>query len=135
MKESENSNILLFSKINILDVIEIIKYYSTSWKASKIIYIIKKNIAKNFYFELNEEFDSSKPLQIFKALSKLFQYLINTNKLSEPFSIFGNSENLLKKEEMSKAYEYDIFESLISTIAFLYSKFISYNEYYFNIEK
>ena len=131
MNESENSNILLFSNINIQDTIEIIKYYSTSWKDSKSSYII----TKHFYFEINEELESFELLQRFKALSKLFQCLINTNNLSEPFSMFENSKNILNEEEISKAYEFGIFESLTSNLAFLYSKFISYNENYFNIEK
>ena len=131
MNESENSNILLFSNINIQDTIEIIKYYSTSWKDSKSSYII----TKHFYFEINEELESFELLQRFKALSKLFQCLINTNNLSEPFSMFENSKNFLNQEEISKAYEFGIFESLTSNLSFLYSKFISYNENYFNIEK
>ena len=131
MNESENSNILLFTNINIRDTIEIIKYYSTSWKDSKNSYII----TKNFYFEINEELDSFELLQRFKALSKLFQCLINTNNLSEPFSMLENSKNFLNEEEISKAYEFGIFESLTSNLNFLYSKFISYNENIFNIEK
>ena len=46
-----------------------------------------------------------------------------------------NSKNFLNEEEISKAYEFDIFESLTSNLTFLNSKFISYNENSFNIEK
>ena len=131
MNETENSNILLFSSINLQDIIEILNYYITTWNESKNNYIINKD----FYLEINEELDSYKLLPRFKALSKLSQCLININNISDSFSIFENSKDLLNKEQISKAYEYGIFESLTSNLSFLYSKFIAYNENYFNIEK
>ena len=46
-----------------------------------------------------------------------------------------NSNKILNKEQITNAYEYGIFESLISNLSFLYSKFIAYNENIFNLEK
>ena len=131
MNETENSNILLFSSINISDIIEILNYYSTSWNDPKNNYI--KN--KDFYLEINEELDSYNILPRFKALSKLFKCLINTDIISSSLSIFENSNKILNKEQITNAYEYGIFESLISNLSFLYSKFIAYNENIFNLEK
>ena len=131
MNESENSNILLLNSINISDINEIINYYLLTWKESNKNYITNKD----FYLELNEELDSYKLLPRFKALSKLFKCLINTDIIATPLSIFENSKNLLNKEEICKAYEFGIFESLTSNLSYLYSKFIAYNENYFNIEK
>ena len=131
MDETENSNILLFSSINISDINEIINYYIITWNESKTNYTTNKD----FYLELNEELESYKLLPRFKALSKLFKCLINTEYISGPLSIFDNSKNLLNKDEICKAYEYGIFESLTSNLSFLYTKFIAYNENYFNIEK
>ena len=131
MNESENSNILLFSNINLEDINEIINYYLSNWNEPKNNYIINKD----FYLELNEELESYKLLPRFKALSKLFKNLIITENISQPLSVFENSKEILNKDQISKAYEYGIFESLTSNLSFLYSKFISYNENYFNIEK
>ena len=131
MNEEENSNILLFSSINLSDINEILNYYLSIWNLPKSNFIINKD----FYLELNEELDSYQILQRFKALSKLFKCLININYLSKPLLIFENSKQLLNKEQINKAYEYGIFESLTSNLSFLYSKFISYNENSFNIDK
>ena len=131
MNETENTNILLFSNINLEEINEIINFYLTTWKESKNNYIINKD----FYLELNEELESYKLLQRFKALSKLFKNLIKTDNITQPLSVFEHSKELLNKEQIAKAYEYGIFESLTSNLSFLYSKFISYNENYFNIEK
>ena len=131
MNETENSNILLFSSINISDIIEILNYYLTSWNDPK-----NNNIKnKDFYLEINEELDSYNILPRFKALSKLFKCLINTDIISSSLSIFENSNKILNKEQITNAYEYGIFESLISNLSFLYSKFIAYNENIFNLEK
>ena len=131
MNETENTNILLFSNINLEEINEIINFYLTTWKESKNNYIINKD----FYLELNEELESYKLLQRFKALSKLFKNLIKTDNITQPLSVFEHSKELLNKDQIAKAYEYGIFESLTSNLSFLYSKFISYNENYFNIEK
>ena len=131
MNEEENSNSLLFSSINLPDINEILNYYLSIWNLSKNNFIINKD----FYLEINEELDSYKIIPRFKALSKIFKCLINTNYLSQPLSIFENSKNLLNREQINKAYEYGIFESLSSNLSYLYSKFIQYNENNFNIEK
>ena len=130
MNEIENSNILLFSSINISDIKEILNYYLMTWNEPKN-YITNKD----FYLDLNEELESYKMLIRFKALSKLFKCLINIDKISKPLSIFEAYKELLNKEQIAKAYEYGIFESLTSNLSYLYSKFISYNENHFNIEK
>ena len=75
MNETENSNILLFSSINLQDIIEILNYYITTWNESKNHYLINKD----FYLEINEDLDAYKLLPRFKALSKLSQCLININ--------------------------------------------------------
>ena len=131
MNETENSNILLFSSINISDIIEILDYYLTAWNDANNLF--KKN--KYFYLEINEELESYNLLPRFKALSKLFKCLINTEIITSSLSIFENSKEILNKEQISNAYEYGIFESLISNLSFLYTKFISYNENNFNLEK
>ena len=131
MNEEENSNSLLFSSINLPDINEILNYYLSIWNLSKNNFIINKD----FYLEINEELDSYKIIPRFKALSKIFKCLINTNYLSQPLSIFENSKNLLNREQINKSYEYGIFESLSSNLSYLYSKFIQYNENNFNIEK
>ena len=130
MNEIENSNILLFSSINISDICEIINYYMSIWNESK-----NNVLNKDFYLDLNEELESYKILPRYKALSKLFNCLINVDKISKPLSIFESAKELLNKEQITKAYEYGIFESLTSNLSYLYSKFIAYNENYFNIEK
>ena len=131
MAESKNSNILLFADINISDIIEIINYYISSSKDFKLNQIINKD----FYLEINEELESYNLLPRYKALSKLFKVLYNTNKITDALSIFQNYEEILNKVQISKAYEYGIFESLTSNLSYLYSQFITYNENIFDIEK
>ena len=131
MTESKNSNILLFANINISDIIEIINYYISSSKDFKLNQIINKD----FYLEINEELESYNLLPRYKALTKLFKVLYNTNKITDALSIFQNYEEILNKVQISKAYEYGIFESLTSNLLYLYSQFITYNENIFDIEK
>ena len=131
MAESKNSNILLFANINISDIIEIINYYISSSKDFKLNQIINKD----FYLEINEELESYNLLPRYKALTKLFKVLYNTNKITDALSIFQNYEEILNKVQISKAYEYGIFESLTSNLSYLYSQFITYNENIFDIEK
>ena len=131
MAESKNSNILLFANINISDIIEIINYYISSSKDFKLNQIINKD----FYLEINEELESYNLLPRYKALTKLFKVLYNTNKITDALSIFQNYEEILNKVQISKAYEYGIFESLTSNLLYLYSQFITYNENIFDIEK
>ena len=131
MSESKNSNILLFANINISDIIEIINYYISSSKDFKLNQIINKD----FYLEINEELESYNLLPRYKALTKLFKVLYNTNKITDALSIFQNYEEILNKVQISKAYEYGIFESLTSNLSYLYSQFITYNENIFDIEK
>ena len=131
MTESKNSNILLFANINISDIIEIINYYISSSKDFKLNQIINKD----FYLEINEELESYNLLPRYKALTKLFKVLYNTNKITDALSIFQNYEEILNKVQISKAYEYGIFESLTSNLSYLYSQFITYNENIFDIEK
>ena len=130
MENINNSNILLFANINIFDVIEILNYYISNYQLSQYNQIIK-----DFYLEINEELESYNTLPRYKALIKLFQILINTNKISDALSIFENYEDIFNKVQIIKAYEYGIFESLTSNISYLYNQFISYNENSFNIEK
>ena len=132
MLESKNSNILLFANINLPDIIELINYYTSSTKSFKFNNQI---INKDFYLEINEELESYNILPRYQALIKLFKALINSNIIADSLSIFENYENILNKNQIIKAYEYGIFESLISNLSFLYNKFISYNENNFNIEK
>ena len=132
MLESKNSNILLFSNINLTDIIELINYYTSSTKSFKFNNQI---INKDFYLEINEELESYNILPRYQALIKLFKALINSNIIADSLSIFENYENILNKNQIIKAYEYGIFESLISNLSFLYNKFITYNENNFNIEK
>ena len=131
MSESKNSNILLFANINISDIIEIINYYISSSKDFKLSQIINKD----FYLEINEDLESYNLLPRYKALTKLFKVLYNTNKITDALSIFQNYEEILNKVQISKAYEYGIFESLTSNLSYLYSQFITYNENIFDIEK
>ena len=131
MDEIKNSNILLFANINLPDIIEILNYYISTSKEFKPNQIINKD----FYLEINEELESYNILQRYKALTKLFKVLINTNKIPNPLSIFENNFDILNKLQISKAYEYGLFENLISNLSFFYSKFISYNDNNFNIEK
>ena len=131
MAESKNSNILLFANINISDIIEIINYYISSSKDFKLNQLINKD----FYLEINEELESYNLLPRYKALTKLFKVLYNTNKITDALSIFQNYEEILNKVQISKAYEYGIFESLTSNLSYLYSQFITYNENIFDIEK
>ena len=131
MTESKNSNILLFANINISDIIEIINYYISSSKDFKLNQIINKD----FYLEINEELESYNLLPRYKALTKLFKVLYNTNKITDALSIFQNYEEILNNVQISKAYEYGIFESLTSNLSYLYSQFITYNENIFDIEK
>ena len=131
MAESKNSNILLFANINISDIIEIINYYISSSKDFKLSQIINKD----FYLEINEDLESYNLLPRYKALTKLFKVLYNTNKITDALSIFQNYEEILNKVQISKAYEYGIFESLTSNLSYLYSQFITYNENIFDIEK
>ena len=131
MSESKNSNILLFANINISDIIEIINYYISSSKDFKLNQIINKD----FYLEINEDLESYNLLPRYKALTKLFKVLYNTNKITDALSIFQNYEEILNKVQISKAYEYGIFESLTSNLSYLYSQFITYNENIFDIEK
>ena len=131
MAESKNSNILLFANINISDIIEIINYYISSSKDFKLNQIINKD----FYLEINEDLESYNLLPRYKALTKLFKVLYNTNKITDALSIFQNYEEILNKVQISKAYEYGIFESLTSNLSYLYSQFITYNENIFDIEK
>ena len=131
MAESKNSNIILFANINISDIIEIINYYISSSKDFKLNQIINKD----FYLEINEELESYNLLPRYKALTKLFKVLYNTNKITDALSIFQNYEEILNKVQISKAYEYGIFESLTSNLSYLYSQFITYNENIFDIEK
>ena len=132
MLESKNSNILLFANINLPDIIELINYYTSSTKSFKFNNQI---INKDFYLEINEELESYNILPRYQALIKLFKALINSNIIADSLSIFENYENILNKNQIIKAYEYGIFESLISNLSFLYNKFITYNENNFNIEK
>ena len=132
MLESKNSNILLFANINLPDIIELINYYTSSTKSFKFNNQI---INKDFYLEINEELESYNILPRYQALIKLFKALINSNIIADSLSIFENYENILNKTQIIKAYEYGIFESLISNLSFLYNKFISYNENNFDIEK
>ena len=132
MLESKNSNILLFANINLPDIIELINYYTSSTKSFKFNNQI---INKDFYLEINEELESYNILPRYQALIKLFKALINSNIIADSLSIFENYENILNKNQIIKAYEYGIFESLISNLSFLYNKFISYNENNFDIEK
>ena len=126
-----NSNILLFANINISDIIEIINYYISSYKDAKY----NKIINKDFYLEINEELESYNLLPRYIALTKLFKVLINTNGVTDSLSIFQIYAELFNKTQISKAYEYGIFESLTSNLSYLYSKFIAYNENIFDIEK
>ena len=130
MENINNSNILLFANINIFDIIEILNYYISNYQLSQY-----NQINKDFYLEINEELESYNTLPRYKALIKLFQILINTNKISDALSIFENYEDIFNKVQIIKAYEYGIFESLTSNISYLYNQFISYNENSFNIEK
>ena len=130
MENINNSNILLFANINIFDIIEILNYYISNYQLSQY-----NQINKDFYLEINEELESYNLSKRYKALIKLFQILINTNKISDALSIFENYEDIFNKVQIIKAYEYGIFESLTSNISYLYNQFISYNENSFNIEK
>ena len=130
MENINNSNILLFANINIFDIIEILNYYISNYQLSQY-----NEINKDFYLEINEELESYNTLPRYKALIKLFQILINTNKISDALSIFENYEDIFNKVQIIKAYEYGIFESLTSNISYLYTQFTSYNENSFNIEK
>ena len=130
MENINNSNILLFANINIFDIIEILNYYISNYQLSQY-----NQINKDFYLEINEELESYNTLPRYKALIKLFQILINTNKISDALSIFENYEDIFNKVQIIKAYEYGIFESLTSNISYLYTQFTSYNENSFNIEK
>ena len=128
---NQNSNILLFANINISDIIEIINYYQSTWSDIKL----NPTINKDFYLEINEELESYNILPRYKALIKLFKVLINANKITDSLSIFQIYEDLFNKLQITKAYEYVIFESLTSNLSYLYAKFISYNENIFDIEK
>ena len=131
MDETKNSNIFLFANMNLRDIIEILNYYISTSKEFKTNQIINKD----FFLEINEELESYNILSRYKALTKLFKVLINTNKVLNSFSIFENNFDLLNKIQITKAYEYGIFESLILNLSFFYSKFITYNENNFDIEK
>ena len=126
-----NSNILLLANINISEIIEIINYYISSFKDAKYNSVINKD----FYLETNEELESYNLHQRYKALTKLFKVLINTNSVINSLSVFEIYEEIFNKVQISKAYEYGIFESLINNLSYLYSQFISYNENIFDIEK
>ena len=131
-KEKENSNILLLSSLNLFDIKELLDYYMNTWNDS----IKKYTINKDFYLEINEELEGYKLLVRYKSLSKLFYSLIITDKLSKPLSIFDEEpKNLLNTKEINKAYEYGIFESLVSNLSYLYAQFISYNENSLNLQK
>ena len=132
MLESKNSNILLFANINIPDIIELINFYISSIDSFKFN---NQLINKDFYLDINEELESYNILPRYQALTKLFKVLINTNIITNSLSIFENYENLFNKNQIIKAYEYGIFESLISNLSFFYNKFINYNENNFDIEK
>ena len=132
MFDSKNSNILLFANINIPDIIELINYYTSSINSFKFN---NQQINKDFYLDINEELELYNPLQRYQALTKLFKALINTNIITNSLSIFENYENLFNKNQIIKAYEYGIFESLVSNLSFLYNKFVTYNENNFDIEK
>ena len=126
-----NSNILLLANINISEIIEIINYYISSFKDAKYNSVINKD----FYLETNEELESYNLHQRYKALTKLFKVLINTNSVINSLSVFEIYEEIFNKVQISKAYEYGIFESLTNNLSYLYSQFISYNENNFDIEK
>ena len=126
-----NSKILLFANINISDIIEIINYYTSISKEIQINPIINKD----FYLELNEELESYNLLPRYNALTKLFKVLINTNKITDSLSVFQTYEEILNKVQITKAYEYGLFESLTSNLSYLYTQFIAYNENIFDIEK
>ena len=126
-----NSNILLLANINISEIIEIINYYISSFKDAKYNSVINKD----FYLETNEELESYNLHQRYKALTKLFKVLINTNSVINSLSVFEIYEEIFNKVQISKAYEYGIFESLTNNLSYLYSQFISYNENIFDIEK
>ena len=132
MLESKNSNILLFANINIPDIIELINFYISSIDSFKFN---NQLINKDFYLDINEELESYNILPRYQALTKLFKVLINTNIITNSLSIFENYENLFNKNQIIKAYEYGIFESLVSNLSFFYNKFINYNENNFDIEK
>ena len=132
MFDSKNSNILLFANINIPDIIELINYYTSTINSFKFN---NQLINKDFYLDINEELELYNPLQRYQALTKLFKALINTNIITNSLSIFENYENLFNKNQIIKAYEYGIFESLVSNLSFLYNKFVTYNENNFDIEK
>ena len=129
--KNPNSKILLFVNINISDIIEIINYYISISKEIQINPIINKD----FYLELNEELESYNLLPRYNALTKLFKVLINTNKITDSLSIFQTYEEILNKVQITKAYEYGLFESLTSNLSYLYTQFIAYNENIFDIEK
>jgi len=129
--KNPNSKILLFANINISDIIEIINYYSSISKEKQINPIINKD----FYLEINEELESYNLLPRYNALTKLFKVLINTNKITDTLSIFQAYEEILNKVQITKAYEYGLFESLTSNLSYLYTQFIAYNENIFDIEK
>ena len=126
-----NSKILLFANINISDIIEIINYYTSISKEIQINPIINKD----FYLELNEELESYNLLPRYNALTKLFKVLINTNKITDSLSVFQTYEEILNKVQITKAYEYGLFESLTYNLSYLYTQFIAYNENIFDIEK
>ena len=129
--KNPNSKILLFANLNISDFIEIINYYISISKEIQINPIINKD----FYLELNEELESYNLLPRYNALTKLFKVLINTNKITDSLSIFQAYEEILNKVQITKAYEYGLFESLTSNLSYLYTQFIAYNENIFDIEK
>ena len=129
--KNPNSKILLFANINISDIIEIINYYTSISKEIQINPIINKD----FYLELNEELESYNLLPRYNALTKLFKVLINTNKITDSLSIFQTYEEILNKVQITKAYEYGLFESLTYNLSYLYTQFIAYNENIFDIEK
>ena len=126
-----NSNILLLANINISETIEIINYYISSFKDAKYNSVINKD----FYLETNEELESYNLHQRYKALTKLFKVLINTNSVINSLSVFEIYEEIFNKVQISKAYEYGIFENLTNNLSYLYSQFISFNENNFDIEK
>ena len=129
--KNSNLNILLLANINISEIIEIINYYISSSKDAKNNLIINKD----FYLEINEELESYNLSKRYIALTKLFKILINTNKIKDSLSVFQIYEEIFNKIQISKAYEYGIFESLTYNLSYLYSLFISYNENIFDIEK
>ena len=131
MDETKNLNLLLFSNLNIPDIFEILNYYMSSWKEP----LLNNIVNKQFYLGINEEFDSYQILPRYKALSKLFFVLLDVSKITSPLGIFDTYKELLNKEEIIKAYEYGIFESLTSNLSYFYSKFIQYNENSLNLEK